>query len=423
MLPRRVIVAVRVAKCGFAYTVSDCLPRLRLDVALRRGFGERVEVVHEQGDHGMPGMLRFKVPRKRGGAPPRPERCSLSFGSNDSSIAEELVKPGHAPLQIADGDTSKQINVHFLPRKGRPRIASGLIVELPERQTSGRLRSPRADRQPGQTRFLRQSPGGISSSPVAVPVTDIDELRSTFISIERTRTLRGSGWPQRTLSAVDTTVRTDEAGRSRCDTARMTAQDPADLIGSLAEAYVNSRCLHVAANLGVADILTDEPRTLVAVASELDVEPTALVRLLRHLASLGVFAMREDNVWNNEASRLLRTGHPDELLPLTRMLGLPIMWDSFGALDQAVRTGRPGATFRDPEGFFAYLDAHPAESAVYDEGMAAMTTRRIARSFRTTTSLLSTSSPISAAAGDISCELSWTVPRRLEVCCSTENRF
>ena len=159
----------------------------------------------------------------------------------------------------------------------------------------------------------------------------------------------------------------------------MTAQDPADLIGSLAEAYVNSRCLHVAANLGVADILTDEPRTLVAVASELDVEPTALVRLLRHLASLGVFAMREDNVWNNEASRLLRTGHPDELLPLTRMLGLPIMWDSFGALDQAVRTGRPGATFRDPEGFFAYLDAHPAESAVYDEGMAAMTTRRIAQ--------------------------------------------
>jgi hypothetical protein len=159
----------------------------------------------------------------------------------------------------------------------------------------------------------------------------------------------------------------------------VTAQDPGDLIGSLAEAYVNSRCLHVAANLGVADILTDEPRTLAAVARELDVEPTALGRLLRHLASLGVFAMHADNVWNNEASTFLRAGHPDGLLPLTRMLALPIMWDSFGALDQAVRTGRPGARFHDPEGFFAYLDAHPAESDVYDEGMAAMTTRRIAR--------------------------------------------
>ncbi len=129
----------------------------------------------------------------------------------------------------------------------------------------------------------------------------------------------------------------------------------------------------------MADILTDEPRSLVAVASELDVEPTALVRLLRHLASLGVFAVRADNVWNNEASRLLRTGHPGELLPLTRMLGLPIMWDSFGALEETIRTGRAGATLRDPGGLFAYLDAHPAESTVYDEGMAAMTTRRISR--------------------------------------------
>jgi hypothetical protein len=45
----------------------------------------------------------------------------------------------------------------------------------------------------------------------------------------------------------------------------------------------------------------------------------------------------------------------------------------------AVRTSRPGTTFHDPSGFFSYLDAHPEESEVYDQGMTAMTTRRISR--------------------------------------------
>jgi hypothetical protein len=44
-----------------------------------------------------------------------------------------------------------------------------------------------------------------------------------------------------------------------------------------------------------------------------------------------------------------------------------------------VRTGRAGATFHDPSGFFAYLETHPDESRAYDAGMTAMTERRIDR--------------------------------------------
>ena len=155
--------------------------------------------------------------------------------------------------------------------------------------------------------------------------------------------------------------------------------DPSELVGSLAEGYVNSRCLHVIANLGVCDVVSDEPRSLPDLARELGVDASALRRVVRHLASLGVFAMSGDDVWHNEASRLLRHEHPAGLLPLTRMMALPIMWDSFKALEDAVKTGRPGTTFHDPNGFFAYLDAHPEESDVYDQGMTAMTTRRIAK--------------------------------------------
>lgn len=159
----------------------------------------------------------------------------------------------------------------------------------------------------------------------------------------------------------------------------MTDQAPEELVGSLGEAYVQSRCLHVAVNLAVADSVTDEPRELGEIALEVGAHPEGLGRILRHLASLGVFEVRRGRIRHNEASRLLRADDPSGLAPLIRMLAMPLIWDSFGNLEAAVRTGRPGTTFVDPRGFFAYLDAHPEESDLYDQGMTAMTVRRIAR--------------------------------------------
>ena len=159
----------------------------------------------------------------------------------------------------------------------------------------------------------------------------------------------------------------------------VTDQEPADLVGSLGEAYMNSRCLHVAVNLDLADSVTDDPQDLVNVAREVGADPGALARIVRHLVSLGVFEFRAGRIWHNEASRLLRTDDPSGLGPLIRMEALPVIWDSFGSLESAVRTGRPGTTFVDPNGFFPYLDAHPDESEAYDKGMTAMTVRRIAR--------------------------------------------
>ena len=159
----------------------------------------------------------------------------------------------------------------------------------------------------------------------------------------------------------------------------MEANDPADLVGELAGAYLGSRCLHVVADLGLADAVGDGPRELASLADELGVDEAALGRVIRHLASLGVFDFHDDTVRPNAASRLLRSDDPSGLLPMTRMLALPIIWDSIRSLEDSVRTGRAGTTFHDPDGFFAYLDRHPQESRIYDEGMTSMTRRRIER--------------------------------------------
>jgi hypothetical protein len=154
--------------------------------------------------------------------------------------------------------------------------------------------------------------------------------------------------------------------------------DPVQLVGSLIAGFVDSRCVHVVANLGMADVVGEEPMPIAELAAELGVDAGSLTRLLRHLVRLGLFSVDGDRVAHSEASRLLRSDHPLGLLETTQLMALPIIWDSVRHLEDAVRTGRPGTFFHDQRGFFGYLADHPDESAVYDRGMTSMTMRRIA---------------------------------------------
>jgi DNA-binding Lrp family transcriptional regulator len=148
------------------------------------------------------------------------------------------------------------------------------------------------------------------------------------------------------------------------------SQHPAQAVQQLATAYWASRCLHIAAELGVADVLGDEPRTAEAIAQSLGVQPAALHRILRALANHGVFQHDGTRFAHNESSRMLRTGVPGSLRSLTRMMGLKIHWDAYRELDSAVRTGRPPISQVTKDGLFPYLTDHPEEGQIFNEAMA-----------------------------------------------------
>jgi hypothetical protein len=57
--------------------------------------------------------------------------------------------------------------------------------------------------------------------------------------------------------------------------------DPVQLVGSLMAGFVDSRCLHVVANLGIADAVGEEPVLVAELAAELGVDLGSLTRLLR----------------------------------------------------------------------------------------------------------------------------------------------
>jgi hypothetical protein len=139
----------------------------------------------------------------------------------------------------------------------------------------------------------------------------------------------------------------------------------------MAGGYCLPRCLHVIADLGVADALGETPRPAAELAASVGAHSEALGRVLRLLAAHGVFEMQGETFRHSPASRLLRTDHPQSMRAFARMFGLPINWATFEALEHSVRTGRPAASEVFPEGFWAYFAQHPEEGRVFNAAMGA----------------------------------------------------
>ncbi len=150
-----------------------------------------------------------------------------------------------------------------------------------------------------------------------------------------------------------------------------TTARPHEIVWTLTTSLAPARALHVVADIGVADDVDDEAVSVKTLASRCGVEPDALDRVLRLLASFGIFERKGEGYRHTEASRLLRDDHPMSMRAFARMIGLPAIWSSFAALDSSVRTGAPAIEQVEPDGFWAYLGSHPAEARIFNEAMTA----------------------------------------------------
>jgi len=146
-------------------------------------------------------------------------------------------------------------------------------------------------------------------------------------------------------------------------------QNPADTILNVSMSYAVPRCLHVLAEIGVADALGDDPRTAADLAARTGADAGALARALRLVSAYGIFEARDDGYAHTPASRLLRTDHPQSMRSFVRWIGAPIDWQTFELLYHSMRTGQPAAEQVTPGGVWAYLAQHPDTSRIFDEAM------------------------------------------------------
>ena len=148
-------------------------------------------------------------------------------------------------------------------------------------------------------------------------------------------------------------------------------QQPHEVVWTLTNAVVASRCLHVVAELGVADDVADEPVSAKELAARCGAEAEALDRALRLLAAHGGFERADGGFRHTPASELLRSDHPMSMRAFARMMGLPVISDTFGQLGHSIRSGSPAVETVAPDGFWAYLQDHPDEAQIFGQAMTA----------------------------------------------------
>jgi hypothetical protein len=139
-----------------------------------------------------------------------------------------------------------------------------------------------------------------------------------------------------------------------------------------------SAALYVAAKLGIADLLADGAKRSEDLAHAAGAHPQSLYRVLRLLASQGVFAEVEPRRFAlTPLATLLRTDVPGSLRALAIRNG-GLDWRPWGALLHSVRTGTPAFDHVYGMSLFAYL-AQDAESAQVFNDTMTMFTQRDAR--------------------------------------------
>jgi hypothetical protein len=134
-----------------------------------------------------------------------------------------------------------------------------------------------------------------------------------------------------------------------------------------------SRMIRLVADLTLADRITHEGSRHVAdLAAECKVNATPLLRVLRALASFGIFRVSASGeISHSPLSLFLRTDTPGSLHYGARFWTEPGSWRAWGELDVALADGIPHQTAWNMDRF-EYLRQHPDEARIFDEFMAHM---------------------------------------------------
>jgi SAM-dependent methyltransferase len=148
---------------------------------------------------------------------------------------------------------------------------------------------------------------------------------------------------------------------------------PASPYRTLAELLIGGQvqqAIHVAARLGVADLLAEGDARADELAPAVGADPNALYRLLRALAGIGLVEEDEDGRFGlTPLGAPLRADDPGSVRPFALWAGA-VSYQAFGGLAETVRTGEPAFERIFGQEFFDYLGTHSEAGSVFDAMMA-----------------------------------------------------
>ena len=147
------------------------------------------------------------------------------------------------------------------------------------------------------------------------------------------------------------------------------AMPPQLAVLQMATGYWVSQSIYVAAKLGIADLLKDSPKSCDELATATGTNAPSLYRVLRALASLGVFAETQPNHFTlTPLAACLQSDTPNSLRACVIIQGEEY-YQAWGEFMHSVQTG--GSSFEHIYGMniFDYYAQNPESAKIFDESM------------------------------------------------------
>lgn len=134
-----------------------------------------------------------------------------------------------------------------------------------------------------------------------------------------------------------------------------------------------SQAIGTVVEIGVPDQLVKGPRRCRDMAREAGVSEEGLYRLLRALASVGLFVESADRRFKlTRMGQLLRSDHPESVAGYARFIAHDSTWRPWGRLDYSVKTGLPAFDHVFSAPIFEYFSHNPEAAAVFDSAMTSI---------------------------------------------------
>lgn len=134
------------------------------------------------------------------------------------------------------------------------------------------------------------------------------------------------------------------------------------------------RSICLAARLGVPDLLAERAQTAEELAAKTNTHAPSLYRLLRTLASIGVFdRSAEEKFALTPISALLRSDAPNSTRDFAVMMGESWIWQAWGELAYSVQTGGVAQEKAQGMSSFEYFQKNAEAGKVFNAAMTNFT--------------------------------------------------
>lgn len=149
--------------------------------------------------------------------------------------------------------------------------------------------------------------------------------------------------------------------------------DPVAHLMQITVGCLPSQAAYVAAKLGIADLLKDGARPVAELAKKTNTHERSLYRVLRALASVGIFTETDLKAFDlTPPAKLLLTDHPGSLRDLVIFMGEKWHWSVYGEMLYSVQTGKVAWEKVHGLEVFPYFQQHAEEYEIFNRAMTSL---------------------------------------------------